>query len=273
MRLLPILAAAPLCVAFAPQHPPSMSRAIQHRCSELRASGSKDIMEDMSKAAGSALVALTLCFSSITAPPADASTNVLSMGPSISIARGSKELTDDDIALQMLEKETKKDEKEAKKDAKKAALEKKREAFFEYDAKAAEQTEARIEAAERKAELEYEKDKELAEEFKREEQQAEKDLALAKTKEEKAAKQKQAKELLKKERELERKEKRAEKMEKLYLAEEATEKQIVAKKEQLAIEEEKKFEEVEKEYESVAELAKEDEAELSLFKQLTNKKK
>lgn len=273
IRLLPILAVAPLCASFAPQHPSSMSHAIQQRCSELRAAGPKDIMEDMSKATGSALVALTLCFSSITAPPADAAANIISTSPSITIARGAaKTLTDDEIALQALEKETREVEREAKIDAKKARVEKSREAFFEYEAKMAEETEARIEAAERQAELEVEKDKKLEEELLAKEKQIEKEVELATSKKEKAAKQKEAKALLAKEREVERKEKRAERRERIFLAEEETEQKIVAKKESAARAEEKKYEEIEKEYETVAELAKEDEVELSLLKQLSRKK-
>jgi len=82
-------------------------------------------------------------------------------------------------------------EAEAKRDAKKAKIEKSREVFFEYEAKMAEQTEARIEAAEKKAELEAEADKKLVAELDAKEKQAEKEAALATTKKEKAAKEKE----------------------------------------------------------------------------------
>ncbi len=83
-------------------------------------------------------------------------------------------------------------EAEAEKDAKKAKIEKSREAFFEYEAKMAEQTEARIEAAEKQAELEAEADKKLVAELEAKEKQVEKEAALATSKKEKAAKQKEA---------------------------------------------------------------------------------
>jgi len=83
-------------------------------------------------------------------------------------------------------------EAEAKRDAKKAKIEKSREIFFEYEAKMAEQTEARIEAAEKQAELEAEADKQLVAELESKEKQAEKDAALATSKKEKAAKEKEA---------------------------------------------------------------------------------
>lgn len=64
----------------------------------------------------------------------------------------------DDVAIRELERDTKKAEKEARQDARRAKMELKRKAYFDYDVKVAEETEARIEQAEKKAELEVEKD-------------------------------------------------------------------------------------------------------------------
>jgi len=234
-------------------------------------------MERVGKSAGAAFLALTFSFSTINGSP-DAATfstvppaNAMPATSSITIA-SRKQLTEDDIAIQQLEKETREVERLAKIDAQKARVEKSREAFFEYEAKMAEQTEERIEAMEKKAELEFEKDKEEAEKFKAMEEKAEKEALLAKDKKEKAAKQKEAKALLAKEREAERKEKRALKAEKVFLAEEQQEQKILKQKVAAERAEEAKFEAVEKEYETVAELAKEDEEELALVKSMFRKK-
>lgn len=269
MRLLPLLAAAPLCTSFAPA---SISTRRNHPVLEASRNGHNE-MENVGKAAGAAFLALTISFSPFSnseTPSFVSSANAMSFDSSITIARSAK--TDDDAAVQFLEKETREVEKEAKVDAKKARIEKSREAFFEYEAKMAEQQESRIEAAEKKAELELENDLEEVETLKEMEEKAEKDAFMALTKKERVEKQKEAKALLAKEREIERKEKRAARAEKIFLAEEQQEQKILEQKEKAARAEEKKYEAVEKEYESVAELAKEDEVELELVKELSKKK-
>lgn len=284
MRLLPLLAAAPLlCTSFAPNNPSitraSISTQYHHHHALQATQNENEVLERVGKVAGTAFLALTLSFSSITAPApfSDAlpstvpSANAMS---SITIAARTKSpaISEDETAIQSLERETREIEREAKADERKAKVEKSREAFYEYEAKMAELDEVRIEAAEKKAEVEFEKDKELAEKLKAEEQQAEREAGLATTKEEKAAKQKEAKALLAREKEVERKEERALRAEKVFLAEEQYEQKIVKQKEDAARAEEAKFEAVEKEYETAAELAKEDEAELKLFKDMFRKK-
>lgn len=275
MRLLPLLAAAPLCSSFTPCNP-SISRSPI----ELRATPN-DMLENTGKAAGSALLGLTLAFATINAPPAAQPANAaIFPAESSSITLSAKKLSsaapksEDDIVLEELTKETRAVEKEAKIDAKKARVEKSREAFYEYEAKMAQVTEDRIESEERRAELEYEKDKAKAEELMVLEKKAEMDAENASlSKEEKAAKKKEAKALLAKEKEYERKEMKAQKLEKIFLAEEEQEKKILAKKVAAERAEEARFEKVEKEYEEEVELAKEDEVELSLFKDLSQKKR
>jgi len=154
-----------------------------------------NIFENLPTIIGSTALAVTLSFSSIIPftndntiiQPANAAL------PSITLARNQQPKSADDEVIKELEEETRKEEKITKADAKKARIEKSREAFFEYDAKMAEEQERRIEAAERKAEieaekdkLEVEKDKLLAEKLKREEKKLEGELKVAKTKEEKA---------------------------------------------------------------------------------------
>jgi len=236
-------------------------------------------MDRVGKATSSALVALTLSFFAITAPvpfsgtlssvpSANAAESaIVSASPSITIAR-TKSSTDDDATIKYLEQETRLAEKEAKADAQKARVEKSRETYFDYDAKMAAEQEARIEAAEQRSLLEAKIDKELAEKLKVREEKAEREAALATTSQEKAAKQKEARELLKLEKLAERKEKEAERAERIFLAEEEQEQKILKQKTDAARAEDKKFEAVEKEYERVAELAKEDELELSLAKRL-----
>jgi len=236
-------------------------------------------MERVGKATSSALVALTLSFFAITAPvpfsgtlssvpSANAAESaIVSASPSITIAR-TKSSTDDDATIKYLEQETRLAEKESKADAQKARVEKSRETYFDYDAKMAAEQEARIEAAEQRSLLEAKIDKELAEKLKVREEKAEREAALATTSQEKAAKQKEARELLKLEKLAERKEKEAERAERIFLAEEEQEQKILKQKTDAARAEDKKFEAVEKEYERVAELAKEDELELSLAKRL-----
>ena len=99
----------------------------------------------------------------------------------------------DDVMLKSLEEETKAAEKVAKVDQRKAQNERKREAFFEYEAKAAAEKEAQIEAAEQKALAEAKKDKEQAERIKIMEEKIEKEASLALSRKDKIAKQKEAK--------------------------------------------------------------------------------
>lgn len=275
--------AAPYCSAFVPASASASSHVhsrLANSVPTLRASTDDNIsnnvtpMEEVGKIAGSALVALTLSFSAVSTPFSVPNANAFSTGTAASSIMISARPSDvDELIVKSLEKETREVEAEAKKDAKKAKIEKSREIFFEYEAKMAEQTEARIEAAEKQAELEAEADKQLVVELEAKEKQAEKDATLATSKKEKAAKEKEARELLKKEKAALRKERKAERLENVYLAEEETEKKIVQKKEELARAEEEKYEAVEKEYETVAELAKEDELELSLVKKMLPKKK
>ncbi|KAL3804283.1 hypothetical protein ACHAW5_005881 [Stephanodiscus triporus] len=312
--LLPLLAAssAPLpCSSFAPVKPsirpprPSVVASFG-RGDDANESSSVDALERAGKVAGSAFVALALTFSSIV-PAGDsnpfssiASSNAAPLPySSVTISRGTL-LPPDDEVIKELEIETREAEKEAKIDERKARIEKSREAFFDYEARMAEEQEARIEAAEFRAETEYNYDREQAELLKSLEKKAEDEMKLARTPQEKAAKTREARELLRKEKEIERKERRAERAEKIFLAEEKQEQIIMRQKEDAALavsvshtssfntfprcysllltpcgialslhsvlddehQEEKKFEAVEKEYETVAELAKEEEIEL-----------
>lgn len=284
-RLLPLLVASvPFSHSFAPSHPSITSRASishcalqvapdknTHEVSNNKNTQSNDVMEHVGKVAVSALLAFTLSFSGDVpsfVPSANAA--ALSAGPSITLSRADP--SDDEAAIKFIEEETRAAEKEAKADAKKAKIEATRKAYFDYDAKMAEQQEARIEKAEREALLEAKNDKELAQKLKLREEKAEKEAALATTKEERAAKQKEARELLKKEKLAERKERKAERLEKIFLAEEAQEKKIVKQKEDAEAAEEQRYEAAEEEYKKEAELAKEDELELSLAKSLLRKK-
>jgi len=121
----------------------------------------------------------------------------MSPGSSILVSRSeAKPLSSvavDDVMLKSLEEETKAAEKLAKVDQRKANNERKREAFFEYEAKAAAEKEAQIEAAEQKALAEAKKDKEQAERIKVMEEKIEKEASLALSRKEKIAKQKEAK--------------------------------------------------------------------------------
>lgn len=267
-----LLAAAPmLCQSFAPLTP-----NVAHRESVLRASSSdgddsrRQIIEQVGKVAGSSLLAFTLLLSPTV--------NAVIDGPQISAPLTStsiitSSLDADKTTLETLEKETKALEKETAELKKKARIERGREAFYDYEAKMAAETEARIEAAERKAEIEYENDKAEVEALALLELKKERDAKLASSPEEKRELEKEARLLLQKEKEIARKEKRAARAEKIYLAEETREKEILRQKADAAKREDAKFEEIEKEYEEDAELVKEEEAELSLIKELMKKKK
>jgi len=197
--LLPLLAvSSPICNSFVPPQPSISSRST----TILQASSNNEnnnIFENLPTIIGSTTLAVTLSFSSINIPFTNDNTGSIIQSanaalPSISLARNQQQpKSADDEVIKELEEETRKEEKITKADAKKARVEKSREAFFEYDAKMAEEQERRIEAAERKAEieaekdkLEVEKDKLLAEKLKREEKKLEGELKVAKTKEEKA---------------------------------------------------------------------------------------
>ena len=199
--LLPLLFAvsSPMqCNSFVPPQPSiSRSTAILQASSNNNNENSNNIFENLPTVLGTTALAVTLSFSSINIPFTNDNTCSIIQSanalPSISLARNQQPKSTDDEIIKELEEETRKEEKITKADAKKARIEKSREAFFEYDAKMAEEQERRIEAAERKAEieaekdkLEVEKDKLLAEKLKREEKKLEGELKVAKTKEEKA---------------------------------------------------------------------------------------
>ena len=206
LRLLLAALATTYCSAFIPASTSLSSHGVAHSrvtnsAPTLRAAhdddnvsnNNKSPLEDFGKMAGSALVALTLSFSAatpfsnneFTIPNANAFS-------SSSITISAKPSDVDELIVKSLEKETREVEAEAKKDAKKAKIEKSREAFFEYEAKMAEQTEARIEAAEKQAELEAEKDAKLVAELDAKEKEIERKEALATSKKEKAALEKEA---------------------------------------------------------------------------------
>jgi hypothetical protein len=121
----------------------------------------------------------------------------IASGSSIIISKSeaspASSLVVDNVMLKSLEEETKAAEKELKADERKANIERKREAFFEYEAKAAAEKEAQIEAAERKALAEAQKDKEQVERLKALELKAEEEAARASSRKEKIANQKEAK--------------------------------------------------------------------------------
>lgn len=277
MRLLPLLAATPLCASFAPCSPPmsrtaSMTSSPARQNHALHAAQTNEGVERAGRAVGTAFCALALSFTAITTPSMPPfSDTTLSSVHSASAKTISAATQEDAVALRTLEQETRRIEREAQADLKKARIEKSKEAFFEYDAKMAQQTEARLEANEKAAELEFENDKEELETLSLMELKAERLKLLATSPEEKAAEQKEIKALLAREKAIERKERRALKAEKMFLAEETQEKKILAQKLAAERKEEREFTRAEKEYESVAELAKEDEAELQMAKDLTKK--
>ena len=262
---LSLLAAAPLCHGFAP----SASNAAHQTV--LRTSNTQDDLNSrqfIQQVGTAAALALSLAF----APNANAAPNTISYTPlTSSIATASS--TDDETALLTLQAETKALEKETAALKKKARIERGREAFYDYEAKMAAETEARIEAAERKAELEYENDKAEIEDLALLELKKERAAKLASTPAEKRELEKEAKLLQRKEKEIERKEKRAARQEKIYLAEETREKEILRQKTDAAKKEDAKFEEVESAYEKDVELVKEEEAELSSLKDMLRRKK
>jgi phage-related minor tail protein len=268
---LSMLAAAPLCHAFSPSAYNVNHQTVMRASSNANEDIKSRHIEQAVKVAGSSLLALTLAF----APQVNAvvDTTLPSTPLSSSILTSSTTDDADKAALEALEKETKALEKETAALKKKARVERGREAFYDYEAKMAAETEARIEAAERKAELEYENDKAELEDLALLELKKERAAKLASSDAEKRQLEKEAKVLLKKEKELERKERQAARAEKIYLAEETREKEILKLKTEAAKKEDAKFEQVEKQYEEDMELVKEEEAELSLVKDLMRKKK
>lgn len=147
----------------------------------------------MGKGIASAFLAITLSFSpsfsnaAITYddplhhpfPPTTTSSSA------ILLSRGTLLPPEDDVVIAELTLQTKEIEREAAKDKKRADVEKSIAAFFNYDARMAEEQEARIEAAEFRAEAEASYDKEQAELLKIEERKAEKEFKEAQTPQEK----------------------------------------------------------------------------------------
>lgn len=208
LKLLFLASAASHCSAFVPASTSLSSHAhsqVAKRVHALRESpNAKEnaALEEFGKMAGSAFLTLTLSFSAINISfSADSplshilipNANAYSTTATSSSITMSKSSDVDNLIIKSLEKETREVEEEAKRDAKKARVEKSREAFFEYEAKVAEQEEARIEAAEKKAELEAAADKKLVLDLEAREKKVEKEASLASSKKEKAAKEKEAK--------------------------------------------------------------------------------
>jgi len=146
----------------------------------------------MGKVIVSAFLTLTLSFSpsfsnaAITYddPLHAISTPTTTTSSTILLSRGTL-LPPDDAVIAELTLQTKEIEREAAKDKKRADVEKSIAAFFNYDARMAEEQEARIEAAEFRAEAEASYDKEQAELLKIEERKAEREFREAQTPQEK----------------------------------------------------------------------------------------
>jgi hypothetical protein len=171
-----------------------------------------DVAERTGGVVLSALVALSLTFSSpllSSIDPANAassdSAQLPSPIPSSVVSRSSSSSSlllsrggttasspEDEEVMRELEAETRMIEKEARIDGKRARIEKSREAFFEYEARMAEEQESRIEAAEFRAEAEYSYDKEQADLLRALEKKAEAEMRAATTPKERAAKTREA---------------------------------------------------------------------------------
>ena len=268
------LVATPLCQSFAP----STKNAAHRATTTLHASTEnhdRQSIQQLCKVLGaSSLLAFSLVLSPNVnnAVPLTDTTYIIPSAQTTSILTSDNIDTSDKSTLEILEKETKALEKETATLKKKARVERGRDAYYDYEAKTAAETEARIEAAERKAELEYENDKAELEDLALLELKKKRAAILASTSAEKRALEKEARLLLRKEKEIARKEKMAARAEKIYLAEEVREKEILKAKRDAALREDAKFDKIEKEYEEDAELVKEEEAELSLIKDLIKKK-
>ncbi|KAL7523002.1 hypothetical protein ACHAWX_007739 [Stephanocyclus meneghinianus] len=278
--VLSLLAKLPMCHSFAPPAA-TIKVGIANRGLVLRASAGENneitspLLKHVGKAAGSALLAVALTFGPNANAAVDAAYNYnYNYSPLASTTTlASIDDAADQSTIQALEAETKALEREAQKLKKKARVERGIDAYFDYEARQAAEAEARIEAAERKAALEYENDKEEVEALAILELKKEREAKLAATPQERRELEREARALIRKEREIARKEKQAQRAERLYLAEEAQEKEILRQKLEAAKREDAKFQEIEKEYEADAELAKEEEEELSLLKELTRRKK
>ena len=161
----------------------------QHRSSGvLRTDG---ITETLARAITCTVSALAIQFAAVPTEHAFvANASPVPVSSSTLLASKKTDSLVDDLAIRELEKDTKKAEKEAREDARRAKIEMKRKAYFDYDAKVAEETEARIEQAEKKAELEVEKDLQDEARLKAFIEKAERESASM-TKKEKAALQKE----------------------------------------------------------------------------------
>ncbi|KAL7489596.1 hypothetical protein ACHAW6_015263 [Cyclotella cf. meneghiniana] len=276
--VLSLLAKLPMCHSFAPPAA-TIKVGIATRGLVLRATAGENneitnpLLKHVGKAAGSALLAAALTFGPNANAAVDTAYNYNYSPLASTTTLASLDDAADQSTILALEAETKALEKEAQKLKKKARVERGIDAYFDYEAKQAAEAEARIEAAERKAALEYENDKEEVEALAILELKKEREARLAATPQEKRELEREARALIRKEKEIARKEKQAQRAERLYLAEEAQEKEILRQKLEAAKREDAKFQEIEKEYEADAELAKEEEEELSLLKELTKKKK
>jgi len=271
--LVLLSATTPSCTAFAP------ANSRQNPLTKHAAASNDDVPaqppKDMMKVAASTLLGLSFGFTVFTGP-AEALTLPKFQFPSIALTTIAskftpKEISEEDLAFQSLEEETRQSEKELQAELKKAKLEQKRKSFFDYDAKMAEEQEARIEAIERQAKTEFEQEKDEVETLSLLELQKERELKLAATKKEKAEKQREVNALLKKEKEIARKERIAQRREKVFLAEQEQEKRILKEKEDAALKEKDLFEKLRMEVDEEKELVGNEEAELNLLKELKKK--
>ena len=275
VAILSTLVTVPLCRSFAP----STKHAAHRAKTTLHASTENHDRQSIQQLGKVLTASSLLAFSLILSPNINNAATItdtpyfIPNTQTTSILASSADIdATDKSTLESLEKETKALEKETAALKKKARVERGRDAFYDYEAKMAAETEARIVAAERKAELEYENDKAELEDLALLELKKERAAILASTPAEKRALEKEARLLLRKEKEIARREKMAARAEKKYLAEEVREKEILKAKTDAALREDAKFDKIEKEYEEDAELVKEEEAELSLIKDLIKKK-
>ena len=223
LSLLALSSALAPCSSFAPRIAPPRRTScprddvaiVARRASSRRGDDDVidvDFLERTGKFVISAFVALSLTFSSPhdatflpTIEPANAastlappllpsSPSAISISSSVLISRGGSTVSppEDEVVIRELEAETREVKKEARIDEKKARIEKSREAFFEYEARMAEEQESRIEAAEFRAEAEYSYDKEQAELLRALEKKAEGEMKMASTPKERAAKIREA---------------------------------------------------------------------------------
>ena len=174
-------------------HPGSTTLRAQARDDEQHRSSGTLSTDGISRAVTCTVAALAIQFAAVPLAPFAEHAFVANASPVSSSTLLAEKKTDslvDDLAIRELEKDTKKAEKEAREDARRAKMELKRKAFFDYDAKVAEETEARIEQSEKKAELEVEKDLQEESQLKALIEKDERESASL-TKKEKAALQKE----------------------------------------------------------------------------------